>query len=234
MLTKNTLKSITLLTTLSLVLAACNSDKDAEEKAKTNAQATKPAEQAQTVAETPVETPIEAPATISQWRVDNDQSELGFSSVKNGDIKENHRFTLFTGELNANGEFTLEIDLNSVDTNIEIRDQRMKEHLFKTEQNPTATLTGTIDSSLLQQSAPFEHTLDATLNYADKSVPVQTQVIIERLSDNSIQVSNPQALTISAVDLGLDAGLNQLQQIAGLASIDMNVPVTFRIVLVGQ
>ena len=69
-------------------------------------------------------------AALADWSLNNEVSVLSFVSIKKNTIGETHRFNQLAGAINANGMFKASINLASVNTNIPIRDERMKSMLF--------------------------------------------------------------------------------------------------------
>ncbi|WP_223670129.1 YceI family protein [Kangiella shandongensis] len=168
------------------------------------------------------------------WTVDPQQSEINFISVKNDAVGETHHFKTFSGDLTDAGKLSITIDLNSVDTGIEIRDQRLKEYLFDTEQFPAATLNAEIEPAFigsLEGTNPVKYPLQATLSIAGNSVLLNTEVTVQPISTQTLRVTNSKPILLSAKALGVVEGVNKLREIAGLKSIDYVVPVTFDISL---
>lgn len=193
----------TMLVTAALSLTAC-SDNSTEQSATKNA---------------------------NHWSIDSAQSQLNFSSTKNGDITEEHSFNSFEGNLNADGSFTLTIELNSVDTGIEIRDERMQKHLFMTTEHPQAVISGNITPDEIPATSSTQK-ITAELNLVGNKSKVEPEVKITRVSDNTLTVETTKPLTLSSENLGLKSGVDKLQEIAGLNSISDEVPVTFSFTLV--
>ncbi|CAA6810964.1 MAG: Polyisoprenoid-binding protein YceI, partial [uncultured Thiotrichaceae bacterium] len=77
----------------------------------------------------------------ADWSLDNEQSSLYFASTKTEVTSEINRFKTLTGSITEKGVATLEIDLASVDTGVEIRDQRMGKYFFEIDKFATATAT---------------------------------------------------------------------------------------------
>jgi len=163
---------------------------------------------------------------VGQWSLDATQSELHFSSTKNGDITEKHQFRNFDAAVGAEGNFSLSIDLTSVDTGIEIRDERMQKHLFMTDKTPKATITGKITSKDLPAKSKTK-TMNAKLDLAGNTTDIEAEVTLTRINAETIKVETAKAIVLSAETLGLKAGVDKLQDIAGLNSISDEVPVTF-------
>ncbi|MBO6764410.1 MAG: YceI family protein [Maricaulis sp.] len=85
----------------------------------------------------------------NDWQLDRETSSVGFVSIKSGEIAEAHHFTNLTGSVAEDGTAELLIALDSVETGIEIRNERMREHFFQTGEYPQARLTAQIDLAAL-------------------------------------------------------------------------------------
>jgi polyisoprenoid-binding protein YceI len=75
------------------------------------------------------------------------ESYLNFVTTKNTHVVEAHNFISLGGEINAAGIATLTIDLNTVNTGVSLRDQRMRDLLFEVATYPTATVTVNVPAS---------------------------------------------------------------------------------------
>ena len=85
-----------------------------------------------------------ASISYADMTLDKEHSNLSFVSVKKGTVAEAHRIKNLSGSLSDKGELKVTLDLTSVDTKIEIRDQRAKEFLFETDKFANATLKANI------------------------------------------------------------------------------------------
>jgi len=172
---------------------------------------------------------IAAPAW-ADWTLNNDQSQLSFISVKKGDIAEVHRFDQLDGSVDGKGNVKLTIQLASVDTAIPIRDERMREMLFNTNAFPRATLTASLDASLLSKLKVGDmmiNTLQGQLNLHGQSSPVTAELVVAKLGPDTLLVSSRRPLVLQAGDFDLLEGVEKLREVAGLASISKAVPVSF-------
>jgi polyisoprenoid-binding protein YceI len=168
----------------------------------------------------------------ADWRLVNEDSNLNFISTKNINVSEVHHFSQLSGELSKKGTLSVEIDLASVATGIAIRDTRMAEKLFLVDQFPTAKLSATLPDKVLAlkpgQTAGFE--LPATLKIMSTELPISVSVQVSRSIDGNITATSSKPILIAAADYGLQSGVELLQQIAGLSSIGLSVPVSFNLV----
>lgn len=170
-----------------------------------------------------------APAQ-ADWTLDNDSSRINFISTKANTAAEVHTFDIVDGMVDEDGTATISIDLNSVDTAIEIRDERMRTMLFETEKFPTATLAASVDMAAVDELPAGESrvlTSEGQLMVHGTTTSVTFDVSIAKLSDSRIIVASQKPLVINASQVGLLEGVEKLREIAGLPSISPAVPVSF-------
>ncbi len=170
-----------------------------------------------------------APAA-ADWRLDNDSSRISFVSTKAGTAAEVHHFDTLDGRVDDDGNVTLSIDLDSVDTAIPIRDERMREMLFETKRYPTATLAASVDMAAVQALPPggsTTMTTEAQLMLHDNTVSLTVEMTVARLSESRIMVASQKPMIVNASQVGLLEGVERLREIAGLPTISPAVPVTF-------
>lgn len=168
------------------------------------------------------------------WTIDLEQSKLNFISIKKVHVAEVHAFNKFQGALDEQGQFKITIDLASVDTNIELRDNRMREFLFDIEKYVTATLTASIDNVEIDSLAVTQSKsllLDAILNLHDQEKVMQLKLLITKISDNKLLVVSAQPVLLNVSDFALVAGIEKLKALAKLPSISYVVPVSFQLLL---
>lgn len=167
---------------------------------------------------------------FAAWTLDNDASQVSFVSVKAGDAGEVHRFTEISGELSADGNASVTIQLASVDTLIPLRDERMREMLFQTGIFPTASLSADIDMEALNALEPGD-SMDMAANLAldlhGHQIALAADMIVARLGDHRLMVSSRKPIIVNAASVDLVTGIEALREIAGLPSISKAVPVSF-------
>lgn len=170
----------------------------------------------------------------TDWVVDNNNSQLNFISIKKTDIAEIHHFKQLQGSYDEQGQFILNIDLASVDTQIPVRDDRMKQYFFDVSQFSTAKVTATIDTDLVDaiaEGASKHFTVDAKLDLHGEIKSLTLEVIITRLVGAQLSVVSAQPVVINVKDFALTAGLNKLMELASLPNISQAVPVSFYLTL---
>ena len=145
--------------------------------------------------------------TVSQWRINNEFSSLSFVSIKAGDIGESHVFEALSGSLSETGDFSFQVQLASLNTGIQIRDERMLEHMF---QGETADLNGRLDMTAILALSPgdslvTELTGDLALN--GQTTTVMARVLVTRVGGNGdLIVATTRPILLNASALGLRAG----------------------------
>lgn len=168
------------------------------------------------------------------WIVDLEQSQLNFISIKKIHVAEVHTFNKFQGYLDESGSFKLTIDLSSVDTNIELRDMRLRTFLFDTETYATATLQGLIDYDEIKNlsiSQSKRLSIGARLELHGHEKVVQLKLLITKISDNKLLVISAQPVLLNVSDFALISGIEKLRELAKLPSIGYTVPVSFQLLL---
>ena len=170
----------------------------------------------------------------AQWRLDPANSSLHFVSTKAVHVAEVHRFTELEGAISAAGEAELRINLASVDTKIEIRDQRMRDLLFEVAKYAQATLNVEVDPALLALPVGQSktHAVEGKLALRGQSVTVGNTAQVSRVSDNRLIVSSQSPVVVKAKDLDLVGGIEKLREVAGLPSISYGVVVTYHLAFV--
>ena len=171
-------------------------------------------------------------AHADSWTLSGEGSALHYGSIKKDKIGEVNTFGNLSGSVSDEGVVTVEIDLASVETYIDIRNERMVEHVFGKD-NPTATITAQVDAGALDALKPGEMSMvdvEGTLTFAGKDVPIETAMVVTRLSDERAMVSTDGMIMLTMEELGLDGGIDKLMELAKLPGITRVAPVTMRLV----
>jgi polyisoprenoid-binding protein YceI len=171
----------------------------------------------------------------AEWTLIPGQSHLSFVSIKKEHVAEAHNFKHIEGSVSNTGEGELIVDLNSVDTNIPIRDERMEESLFETKAYPDAVFEVTIDARQFAELNQMDVgdqgvvPLLGRLNLHGVSQELTADAIVTRSGPDRMQVASAAPIIVRAEDFNLAPGINKLRKIAGLKSISYSVPVTFNL-----
>ena len=173
---------------------------------------------------------VAAPAAGADWTLRDDASSLSLVSTKAGNVAEVHRFHDLSGAVDADGDVVVNVAIDSIDTGIEVRDERMLELLFEAGEYPTATLNATVDLGAVEALAvgeSMELVSEAQLMIRDQSTNLTVYLEVTRLGPDRIQVVSGRPVIVNAGQLGLLGGVEKLREVAGLPSISPAVPVTF-------
>lgn len=166
------------------------------------------------------------------WHLLPDQSAVVYGTIKQDHIGENNHFTGLSGSVTTDGQVSVDIDLMSVVTNIEVRDGRMRTYIFDAAR-PVASLKAQIDPAALETLAVGESAVldvTGTLDFAALSLPIETKMFVTRLGENKVLAVSDELVMVTTDDLGIDAGVDKLKELAGLESITRVVPVMVRFV----
>jgi hypothetical protein len=164
----------------------------------------------------------------ANWYLDNESSRLSFISTKNADISEVHRFLNLHGKVDPKGVAVLEVELESVNTGIPLRDERLRRQLFDIKQFPEARITAQLDMRPINALAPgaqLELRLPLNVQMHGQSQSYSAQLLATRLDDKRFQVVTLEPLVLHAEDFGLLSGLEGLRKVADLSAIGFSVPV---------
>lgn len=171
-----------------------------------------------------------APLTEGNWTLDPAGSRLSYVSIKAGEVAEANRFSTLSGSVAGDGTATVDIDLASVDTGVEIRDERMREIFFQVAENPKATVTAKLDPAAFAALAigqTLTRPLKASVAIKGAASDVETEVLVTRVTADRVTVVPTAPVIISTDMFGLTDELGELRALAQLPSITPAVPVTF-------
>ena len=173
-------------------------------------------------------------AMASDWQLDNDSSRLSFGSIKKTSVGESHYFSNLKGSVNAAGKAQIQVELSSVQTGIDIRDERLKEHVFKADSWPQATLAMDVDITSLTALKPGEmmvlEDVDTNVSIAGANSEITSSIVVTSLSSTRIMVQPDFIVMLDAEDFNLEAGVEVLRELADLSSVATIVPVSYRFV----
>jgi len=172
-------------------------------------------------------------STWAEWKLVPDKSYLSFVSTKKEHIPESHAFKSLRGSVDNVGIGKLIVDLASVDTKVDIRDQRMRETLFQTKEYPTAVYTADLGPmrvaaiSALPAGEQQAFFIDGELSLHGATHPISADVIVTKYGINRVHVASARPVIVQAENFNLVQGINKLAEVAGLPSISHGVPVSF-------
>ena len=174
-------------------------------------------------------------AAISDWRVDPEGSHIGFASVKNDLIAENHTFTQVSGKVSDQGIARIDVTLASVETMIPVRNERMQTMLFNIAEYPLAVVKSQVPVDQLTAMDVGESmtlNIDIVIELHETELRKSVPVKVTNLGSGSYDVTSLGPIIVHASQFALSDNIEALREIAGLHSIDLMVPVTFDLRLV--
>ncbi len=174
---------------------------------------------------------------FAQWQLVHDDSSIHFVSVKNSIFAETHYFKNINGVINEEGHMSVNIDLFSVETNVDIRNDRMNSVFFETTFYPKAFIKSELNTLQINEminkmkvGETGSHRFDLTLSLHGVLQQLSANVQVTRLSKQRIMATTKSPIMLNANDFQLSAGLEALQRLAKLHNISPIVPVTFNLV----
>ena len=170
---------------------------------------------------------LAATPVLADWEVANG-SQIQFVSIKNNAIGEVSHFETLSGTVTEAGEVEVRVALDSVETNIGIRNERMKKLLFEVGLYPEAVITAQLDPAVMVAAASgVGDSVTAMLQ-----IDLHGQVVSKRAAlkiaatDNGVSVTTVQPILLNASEFELEGGVAALQHVAGLNAISRVIPVT--------
>lgn len=179
-------------------------------------------------------TRVAPPSEPADWALVPAESYLSFISVKQTDIAEVSAFERFDVSVGADGSAVLRVDLSSVATGIDLRDQRVRDHLFEVANYPEAYVNLAFDmvtASAIAVGSKATMPTTATVTLHGLSVSVTADLEIMRLAADKVVVAPKKPIVVHASDFDMSAGIAYLVSLAGLQSISSAVPVDFMFTL---
>ncbi len=165
-----------------------------------------------------------------EWKLNANNSSISFVSVKKNSIGEIGIFGDIAGNISEDGTAEIKVNLDSINTNIDIRDERMREHLFHTGKWPQAIITAKLnpdDFLSIPIGARQTHVIDVKLDLHGKTLETEAEVYVFRLQDNVFIVQSKLPVILDLEDFDMLGGIEKLKQLAGLPSIATSVPISF-------
>ena len=175
---------------------------------------------------------VSSVAAAQNWALDPQHSFLSFITTKDASISDHHGFSQLTGAVDGDGKAWLRVGMASVESNIDKRNKRIREHLFEVVEYPEAIASLSLPAKLLEQlkvGESFTRSMNVRLDLHGQNRVVRAELYVLQLRPDVVEVSTSQPLIINAHEFGMQNGLLKLIELAGLKSIASEVPVTFRL-----
>jgi polyisoprenoid-binding protein YceI len=181
-----------------------------------------------------------AAEALPAWKIDTPASSLTFNTTKAGaagvgGLTETMRFNLFNGGLDSHGHVEMNIDLASIDSGIELRNERLKTMFWDVVSHPIVTFSAQLNPSELQKINSAKESmaleLDGKLTMTGEARIIKAHLQVTPVGGNRLIVSTRQAIVINASDFGLITGVEALRTVMGLNFLSSSVPVIFSLEL---
>jgi len=151
------------------------------------------------------------------WMLDTKSSVLSFQTVKNNAVVENSKFASFTGQIDENGLAVVKVQLDSVDTTIDLRNVRMRFLFFETFDFPEATVTAQLDAAALADLKTKRHIpykIRFTLEMHGIKSDFEVDAIVTLISDTRVSVSSSMPIPIAVKNFGMEENVRKLEDAA--------------------
>ncbi len=179
-----------------------------------------------------------APA-LADWNLDPARSAVTYVTIKskdkNKDVAENNSFQEMHGSIDAEGRTVVTLMLDSVETLVPIRNDRVRAILFETANYKDAEVTAKVDPkaiAALSVGGVTQIAAEGSLTLHGKTQPVTLSLQAAKLDATTLMVATTKPIIVDAAQFGLSDGIEKLREIAGLANISEAVPVMFVVTFV--
>ena len=166
------------------------------------------------------------------WTLDSDSSAISYVTIKNTDTAEPNLLTGLSGSVSDDGQAAVEVSLSSVETFIDIRNERMRDILFRVADFPVATVNASLDMDTLEALAPnttTETEFEVSIAANGEETSYDAMAFVTRVGEDRVLVNSKAPIIVYVEDFGYSDGVSQLREIAGLDSIEPVVPVSFNL-----
>ncbi|MEP1231250.1 MAG: YceI family protein [Litorimonas sp.] len=167
------------------------------------------------------------------WDLKAQSSSIRYTTIKNNSTAESNNFTLFSGSVSNDGTAKIDIALNSLETNVDTRNERMKTIVFNTLDHPSAVITSSLPMSELTDLTAHERKRvesEVSVTLAGTTASYDAEFMITRLDANEVLVESADPIMVNAQDFNFGPAIDKLQELAKLDSITPVVPVSFSLV----
>ena len=164
----------------------------------------------------------------AEWQV-ADNSGIQFVSIKNNTIGEVSHFDMISGTVGDQGAVEVRVALDSVETNIGIRNDRMKKMLFQVGLYPEAVITAQLSPetmAVLGSSSGAAVPIVLQIDLHGQVVSKDAMLTVSATDSGGFSATTSQPILLNAAEFDLEDGVAALQSVAGLNAISRVIPVT--------
>ena len=171
---------------------------------------------------------VSAAPAWAEWQV-ADNSSIQFVSIKNNTIGEVSHFDMIAGTVGDQGAVEVRVALDSVETNIGIRNDRMKKMLFEVGLYPEAVITAQLTPetmAVLGSSIGAAVPVVLQIDLHGQVVSKDAVLTVSATHAGGFSATTSQPILLNAAEFDLEDGVAALQSVAGLNAISRVIPVT--------
>ena len=164
----------------------------------------------------------------AEWQV-ADNSSIQFVSIKNNTIGEVSHFDMIAGTVGDQGAVEMRVALDSVETNIGIRNDRMKKMLFEVGLYPEAVITAQLTPetlAVLGSTSGAAVPVVLQIDLHGQVVSKDAVLTVSATHAGGFSATTSQPILLNAAEFDLEDGVAALQSVAGLNAISRVIPVT--------
>ena len=172
-------------------------------------------------------------AAHAEWKLDGAASSFYYVTNKAATVSEVNTFKGLSGAIADSGAATLSIDLATVDTAVDVRNQRMRDIVFQVAQFPKADVSVKVDSgalSALKAGTSVTGSYPVSVSLHGVTAELMADLQVTRLDAATLQVQLARPLIVAASSFALVDAVEEMRKLANLASITPNVVVDFTLV----
>jgi outer membrane protein OmpA-like peptidoglycan-associated protein len=164
------------------------------------------------------------------WDLDPTRSNLKFQSIKNSTKVESSSFEAFGGGIEPDGQATVRVALDSVNTLVDLRNVRMRFLFFETFRYPEATVSLTLTPEMVEDLPALRRktlTVPYIFDLHGVQKHMETAITVTLLTDDLISVASAAPISIGVEDFGLAENIIKLQDAVGGIVIVPSATVSF-------
>lgn len=173
------------------------------------------------------------PVTSDAWTLAPQLSSIAYVTVKSGEIAETNTFRTVTGRVEPDGAARLGVALNSVETNVDIRNERMKNVFFEVADYPEAVATLALEPAEFSDLEIGDRTqVETALTLALHGLEAEYDAVlfVTRAGADRVVVETAAPVLVDVRDFELGTGLETLRSLANLPAITPVAPVSVSLV----
>ncbi len=167
-----------------------------------------------------------------EWVLNPGLSKVNFQSVKKKTVVETHHFKAMEGSVSKDGDARVTISLDSIETNHDLRNTRMRFLLFETYKFPKAVISAKLEMPILQDlltKKNIRYPLIFTLSLHGIEKELQAYVSVTRVSDTAVTVATVEPIEVTVESFGLAGGLAKLREAVNGIPIEPSSLVSFEL-----